>query len=250
MHRGSTVKVSEYNLHRDDGMTPAPFGPKDSHMGTSESSNLCQTCGRGLIDCPGHFGFVKLALPVFHVGYFKHTLAVLQSVCKECSRLLLTEEERGRALQRIRANAEPSQNLKMLKAMIDECKKMKTCIYCGAYNGTVKKKPSESLKIVHDKYSVGKDQEIDELVKQFEHSCMVNPDIEKSLKDTMEELDPLKVQQIFSKIRDEDIQLFHMQAGLCKPVDLLITHIPAPPVCIRPSVAVSATVKNEDDLTI
>ena len=41
-----------------------------------------------------------------------------------------------------------------------------------------------------------------------------------------------------------------MSAGLCKPADLLITHIPAPPVCIRPSVAVSANVKNEDDLTM
>ena len=59
-------------------------------MGTSEASLLCQTCGRGLIECPGHFGFVKLALPVFHVGYFKHTLAILQTVCKECAGLLLT----------------------------------------------------------------------------------------------------------------------------------------------------------------
>lgn len=134
-------------------------------MGTSESSTLCQTCGRGLMDCPGHFGFVKLALPVFHVGYFKHTLAILQSVCKECSRLLLTEEERDRSLKRVRANAEPSQNLKMLKAMIDECKKMRTCLHCGAFNGTVKKKPSESLKIVHDKYALGREQEIDDLIR-------------------------------------------------------------------------------------
>jgi DNA-directed RNA polymerase III subunit RPC1 len=36
----------------------------------------------------------------------------------------------------------------------------------------------------------------------------------------------------------------------CKPADLLITHVPAPPVCIRPGVAVTATIKNEDDLTI
>ena len=78
----------------------------------------------------------------------------------------------------------------------------------------------------------------------------MNPDIEKSLKDTHEELDPLKVQQIFSKIRDEDIALFHMQASLCRPLDLLVTHVPAPPVCIRPTVAVSANVKNEDDLTM
>lgn len=38
--------------------------------------------------------------------------------------------------------------------------------------------------------------------------------------------------------------------SLCKPVDLLISHLPAPPVCIRPSVAVTATIKNEDDLTV
>lgn len=29
-----------------------------------------------------------------------------------------------------------------------------------------------------------------------------------------------------------------------------MTHLPAPPVCIRPSVAVTATIKNEDDLTV
>ena len=77
-------------------------------MGTSESSVTCETCQRGLLDCPGHYGFVKLALPVFHVGYFKHTLAILQSVCKECSRVLLSPEERERALKCVRANAEPS----------------------------------------------------------------------------------------------------------------------------------------------
>jgi DNA-directed RNA polymerase III subunit RPC1 len=36
----------------------------------------------------------------------------------------------------------------------------------------------------------------------------------------------------------------------CKPADLIMTHMPAPPVCIRPSVAVTATIKNEDDLTV
>jgi DNA-directed RNA polymerase III subunit RPC1 len=34
------------------------------------------------------------------------------------------------------------------------------------------------------------------------------------------------------------------------PKNLLITHVPVPPVCIRPSVAVSQDVTNEDDLTI
>ena len=73
--------------------------------------------------------------------------------------------------------------------------------------------------------------------------------MERAIKDTQEDLDPMKTYQIFSKIRDEDVPIFHMDPALCKPVDLLLTRIPCPPVCIRPSVAVSSTVKNEDDLT-
>ena len=39
--------------------------------------------GRGyfsklLVDCAGHYGHIKLELPVFHIGYFKHTLTTLQ----------------------------------------------------------------------------------------------------------------------------------------------------------------------------
>lgn len=66
----------------------------------------------------------------------------------------------------------------------------------------------------------------------------------------MEDLDPLKVYKMFMKIRDEDVILFDMDQNLSKPIDMLITQIPVPPVCIRPSVAVSSTTSNEDDLTV
>ena len=203
-----------------------------------------------MTDCPGHFGNIKLALPVFHIGYFKHTVSILQVVCKECSRVLLSQEDYAKMLNRVRTNSEPSTNLRVLKATIDECKKMKTCIYCGAFNGSVKKKPNEALKILHDKFRVTKETDIEELVHQFEHSCTINTEVEKSLKDAIEELDPMKVYLIFSKIREEDILLFHMDSNLCRPIDLLIFQLPAPPLCIRPSVAVTQTVKNEDDLTV
>jgi DNA-directed RNA polymerase III subunit RPC1 len=41
-----------------------------------------------------------------------------------------------------------------------------------------------------------------------------------------------------------------MDPDLCKPADMMITHIPAPPACIRPTVPVSHGLKNEDDLTM
>ena len=79
--------------------------------------------------------------------------------------MLLNDEDRARHLKRTRTNMEPSTNLKVLKSIIDDCKKMKTCIHCGAYNGTVKKKPNEALKIVHERFKVSKDHEMDDLLK-------------------------------------------------------------------------------------
>ena len=70
---------------------------------------------------------------------------------------------------------------------------MRTCIHCGAYNGTVKKKPNEPLKILHEKFKVTKDYDVENLTKQFEYSCSIDPDVEKYMKDFSEDLDPLKV---------------------------------------------------------
>ena len=39
-------------------------------------------------------GYIKLELPVFHIGYFKNTVQILQCICKACSRVLLPDEER------------------------------------------------------------------------------------------------------------------------------------------------------------
>jgi DNA-directed RNA polymerase III subunit RPC1 len=43
---------------------------------------LCGTCGRDGKDCPGHWGYFKLELPIFHVGYFKFVVDILQCICK------------------------------------------------------------------------------------------------------------------------------------------------------------------------
>jgi hypothetical protein len=36
----------------------------------------------------------------------------------------------------------------------------------------------------------------------------MNPEIERNIKDFCEDLDPLKVKQLFEKVHDEDIPLF------------------------------------------
>lgn len=55
----------------------------DPRMGTS-SKSLCDTCGEPLKACNGHFGQVKLALPVFHIGYLRFVVELLHCICKVC----------------------------------------------------------------------------------------------------------------------------------------------------------------------
>ena len=56
--------------------------PHPPPKGTSQNDATCETCGKSLADCIGHYGYIDLELPVFHVGYFAGTIAILQTICK------------------------------------------------------------------------------------------------------------------------------------------------------------------------
>ena len=91
-----------------------------------------------LSDCAGHFGYIQLELPVFHAGYFRHTLVILQCICKKCSRILLPEAKRSLYLRKMRSTSAAMDALtkgSMFKKIVDECKKEKTCPHCDYSNG-------------------------------------------------------------------------------------------------------------------
>jgi DNA-directed RNA polymerase III subunit RPC1 len=54
---------------------------------SGKSGAACKTCGESLTLCSGHFGYVRLALPVFHVGYLKFITTILQNICKVWSHI-------------------------------------------------------------------------------------------------------------------------------------------------------------------
>ena len=63
-----------------------------------------------------------------------------------------------------------------------------------------------------------------------------------------DDLNPIRVQELFAAVPDEDCELLDL-AG--RPEDLIMTSIPVPPVCIRPSVEVDGGGgSNEDDITV
>lgn len=65
----------------------------------------------------------------------------------------------------------------------------------------------------------------------------------------MDDLNPLKVLNLFRQVLPADCELLGMNPGEGRPEMFIWQYIPAPPICIRPSV-VQADASNEDDLTV
>lgn len=76
------LEVSTRELYNIVDRSTVRNGALDKRMGTSDKQAICETCGEKMVTCVGHFGYVKLILPVFHIGYFKSIITILQNICK------------------------------------------------------------------------------------------------------------------------------------------------------------------------
>ncbi|KAF4619295.1 hypothetical protein D9613_005590 [Agrocybe pediades] len=250
-----TVKISEFEVSHRDLYTPVDRlpvknGVLDRRLGTTDKSAFCETCGQSSVNCVGHYAYIKLSVPVFHIGYFKHTIAILQAICKTCARVLLEEPDRRTFLKRFRRPVlENMQRQALSKAVNTMARKVVYCPYCSATNGAVKK--AGALKIIHDKFRAKKTA--DELEK-FKMSFASAIESQKELgmyinKAVHEDLNPLKVLDLFRRISDEDCELLGLNPKWGRPEEFIWQYISVPPVCIRPSVAQDGA-SNEDDLTV
>ncbi|KAL4255325.1 DNA-directed RNA polymerase subunit [Pleurotus pulmonarius] len=220
-----TVKISEFEVTHRDLYTPidrlpVKDGVLDRRLGTTEKGAFCETCGQSSVNCVGHYAYIKLVVPVFHIGYFKHTIAILQGICKTCARVLLEEPDR-----------------------------LVYCPYCSATNGTIKK--AGALKIIHDKFRAKKTaEEMERWKKTFAAAVEAQKELGLYLnKAVHEDMNPLKVLDLFRRISDEDCELLGLRPEFGRPEEFLWQYISVPPVCIRPSVAQDGA-SNEDDLTV
>jgi DNA-directed RNA polymerase III subunit RPC1 len=230
----------------------------DGRLGISRKGKTCKTCGEQYDICNGHFGHVKLALPVFHVGYFKMIITILQEICKDCSNILLTEQQRRSFLKDLRrSNIDNLRRTQICKKIQEQCKKTGKCYHCGATNGTVKKAGSHPLRIIHEKYrkfhsSNSKNKERPKTLKEFDESFEIarqtNGEVEKHYKKAVDDMNPVRVLNLFNRISEFDCELLGMDPRDGRPEMFIWQYVPAPPVCIRPSVAQDSA-STEDELT-
>ena len=257
MQRIAEFQVTSRELFTVPSRRPAPGGCLDPRLGISDTVSTCATCKRKLVDCAGHFGFIKLALPVFHIGFLRHTLHILQCICKDCSRVMLPETERQKVLARMRnPNADSLQKASVFKKLVEKCKKVRHCPYCGQNNGTVKKiTGAPTLKIIHERFKGRQaDEEMETLMSNMELLLQSNKEVAMALTSGVtpfEDLMPTRVLDLFTHISDEDCEIMWLDPTIGRPENLILQTLLVPPVPIRPSVAMDVGGgSNEDDLTV
>lgn len=133
IRRMSVAEIkSEHLLDRNNN--PQFEGILDSRMGTTDRDSHCGSCGCDYIHCPGHFGHIELAKPVYHGGFITTVMNVLRCICCECGALKLRDKGIREAINRVKSGRTKFRKIKETCMKIKECVKDSTTgVGCGNF---------------------------------------------------------------------------------------------------------------------
>jgi DNA-directed RNA polymerase II subunit RPB1 len=194
-------------------------GMFDSRMGILEPGLICPTDGLDYIQCPGYFGHIELAKPVFYIQYLDTVVNIIQSICIKCSKLLIDKKKYHSLLS--------LSNDKRWKQVHALCHKVTRCGE-SSETGCGCKQPT---KYKHEGFAT--------IVAEWK---MDGAPV--SLKIT-----PEMFIKIFRRISDEDIAFMGFSPVWSRPEWMICQVLAVPPPAVRPSVKYDSSQRSEDDLT-
>lgn len=229
----SVHTISSKDLYDIQTRAPLADGPLDLRLGVGNKKDKCATCGEALATCAGHFGEVRLTLPVFNIGLIKQTISALNCLCKSCGALLMNSKKKVHFRNKMRELGGRNELVLLQRRILAECRKASVCFVCSARNGPIKK--AFGFKIVHEVEGMDK--------KRRDDVGKVNGVYLPS----SEEINPQIALNVFRMAREEDYELLGLSVS---PERFIIQNVIVPPSCIRPSVSMDDEGTNEDDITI
>lgn len=227
--RSSVVEVSKTDTYT--GNKPVPLGLFDPRMGVLEHNSYCWTCEQKSTFCPGHFGHICLARPIFHPLFFENIRKILKCVCYRCSRLLISpteSDEYREQIQKIMLIKNLQKRWEMMFKLCNNANKIKRCgddkaPGCGA------KQPSRYVKEGTLKiYADWKEPNVETIRKEFTAQDVLT---------------------IFQRISESEMEVLGFNPKWNRPEWLISTVIPVPPPPVRPSIIEENGMRREDDLT-
>ena len=224
-------------------MRPREGGLNDPRLGSIDRNFRCQTCSEDMQECPGHFGHIELAKPVFHIGFLAKIKKVSECVCMNCGKILLDEHTNSQFASALKIR-DPK---KRFNAVWTLCKTKMVCDVdppldededdednqprfrrggCGSVQPSIRK---DGLKLWGTWKKANADEDTENLErKQINASDILN---------------------VFRHISPEDCIKLGFNEEWARPEWMLLTVLPVPPPPVRPSVAFTDSKRSEDDLT-
>ena len=219
----SVLEVTENQTF--DRNEPVVNGLFDPRMGVIDNNRMCTTCQDRNTFCPGHFGHITLARPVFYIQFFDIVRKLVRCVCFKCSRILVDIDSAG-----VRALMSKTRQ-KRWEIISKMCQKVKRCggetvDGCGA------KAPDKVVRT-------------DDMSMRLRLVWKaIAPEVSKEVIFTAED-----VLRVLRGISDADSNALGFSPVHNRPEWMICTVLPVPPPSVRPSVRQDTGQRQEDDLT-
>ncbi len=229
----------------DDNGNPTEGGINDLRMGTTDKKLRCATCKCNFNDCPGHFGYIHLAKPVFHVGFINECLKLLKCVCWKCSRVLIDDYQKYEEIAKIK-----NPKVRQLK-IYNICKTKKQCKERKKKREENNEANGQEDNFVNDEYYKPGCNEYQP--KFTRENLQIKMEIAESddAVDTeqIRTISPEEVLHIFSNIPEKELEFLGFNPKYSKPQWMIIQNLAVCPPQVRPSVSVDSSLRSQDDLT-
>jgi DNA-directed RNA polymerase II subunit RPB1 len=213
------------------GNQPVPNGVFDARFGVIENGKVCPTCKQTNLLCPGHFGHIVLARPVYLYQFLDHIQKILQIICLNCSNPYLSDEQLEeiektfKGIDRFDEVREQTKDYKGTR----EIRTNPECRYCKTL--MIKKVDR---------------QELTTAVAPLQLEAKMMPIGESELEPVL--LQPEMILRCFQRITDRHVELIGLNPKFSRPDWMICTVLAVPPLSVRPTV-MDDNQRMEDDLT-
>lgn len=223
IEKRSVVEVTTDKTYQSN--KPIDNGVFDARFGVIENGKVCPTCKQTNQHCPGHFGHIRLARPVYLIQFFDIVKEVCNVICLSCSRPIAKYEDVDK-ITSIGMN-----RLKDIRALRGTTER--ACPHCSA------PLPLKVSKI-QGRVATLEAVPMPEKQQKGKEAPVVVPAVV---------LQPELVLRAFQRISDEDCLRIGFNPKYGRPDWMICTVLAVPPLTVRPSVVMDDHQRMEDDLT-
>jgi DNA-directed RNA polymerase II subunit RPB1 len=213
IRKRSVVEVTTDKTYQSN--QPIPNGVFDPRFGVIENGKVCPTCKQTNQHCPGHFGHITLARPVYLYQFFDTVEKLCNLICLNCSKPLVA------------GNPELTGMARFKDARDSLSKRPEACPACQVPVFSKVAKVVGKAATLEGQFAAPKGGEAPPPVP----------------------LQPELVLRAFQRITNEDCESLGFNPIYARPEWMICTVLAVPPLTVRPSVVMDDHNKMEDDLT-